>query len=357
MEYRCARPLLWVIGVVCLLDLSSCQSNTPIEIDIWYGSEQVFGEPGLAQRWINILGQATAPNGLRSLAYSLNGSKAERLTWGSDLHRLAKLGDFNVDLDTSDLKTGWNELEIVAEDSIGNKAKAKVRIDFRRSGDPWPLPFEIKWREVDRLQDIVQIVDGSWYLTKEGVRNQDVYYDRMLAFGDASWINYEVVTSVTFHSFTPPVPGPPTYNVSHAAIAVYWPGHGVDERQPHRQWYPLGATAEFRLTQDLDSCRWRIFDGPKPEHENFYSEQEMADYRSIKLNTAYGMKHRVTDLGGDSTMYQVKLWDLNIPEPVDWDFTAVERQQNIRSGGAGLLAHNTEVTFGDVRVVLVDTLK
>ena len=200
----------------------------------------------------------------------------------------------------------------------------------------------------------MQVVDGHWEITDEGIHKRDMYYDRVLAFGDQGWENYEVSTTVIFHDFTPPVKGPPTYHVSHAAIASRWPGHDADELQPHRKWYPLGATSEFRLTVGLDSCRWRVFDGPKPDQEKFHIEQPPVDYRTIVLGKKYGMKHRVESLGSDRTQYSVKLWPFDQPEPETWDFQGVEEAENMTSGSALLIAHNTSVTFGDVNVVSIN---
>jgi hypothetical protein len=249
-----------------------------------------------------------------------------------------------------DCLPGENILLLNALDSAGNTLEKQVTFKLQKD-QRWSLPYTIRWSEVKNIQDVVQVVDGHWEITKKGLRSLDTYYDRVIAFGDNSWDNYEVSTTVTFHGFTPPEPGPPTYNVSHAAIATRWPGHDIDSIQPHRKWYPLGATAEFRLTAGLDSCRWRIFDGPKPYALNFYAEQSVEEYRSIELNKVYGMKNRVETIGQDSTRYSVKLWPLDQQEPEAWDFSGVEAEENFTHGSALLLAHNTSVTFGDVSVI------
>lgn len=319
---------------------------------MWYGDNQEFGRLGLPQKWINILGNVEAENGIESLSYELNGSDCKMLTLGSDLHRLAAPGDFNVDLDIDDCLAGENKLSLIATDSVGLTEMREVTFMLDKDKQ-WPLPYTIKWSEVKNLQEVAQVVDGLWEINENGLHNLDTYYDRVVAFGDESWVNYEVSTTVTFHGFTPPSPGPPVYNVSHAAIASRWPGHGPDTLQPRRQWYPLGATSEFRLTATLDSCRWRIFDGPKPGSIRFYVEQTVPDYRNIELNKVYGMKHRVETIGLDSTRYIVKLWPYDEPEPSDWDFSGIEKEENLAAGSALLLAHNTNVTFGDVEVVPV----
>ena len=64
-----------------------------------------------------------------------------------------------------------------------------------------------------------------------------------MAFGDNTWWDYEVRTIVTFHAFTAPVKGPPTYNVSHAAIASRWP---ADDEEPE-QWDFKGIEKEENI--------------------------------------------------------------------------------------------------------------
>ena len=326
------------------------ENQSPIVIDVWYGDQQEFGKLGLPQKWINILGNVKSENEIQKFSYSLNESVSKDLTLGTDLHRLAKKGDFNIDLALEDCLSGDNSLVLQALDSAGNTLEKPIHLIIKK-GKQWPLPYTIHWFEINNIQDVVQVVDGYWEITENGLHNRDTYYDRVVAFGDDSWQNYEVATTFTFHGFTPPQKGPPTYNVSHVAIATRWPGHDVDSLQPHRKWFPLGATSEFRLTGGLDSCRWRIFDGPKSNSINFHVEQLVEEYRSIELDKVYSMKHRVESIGKDSTRYSVKLWPYDQPEPSAWDFSGIEIEENIHSGGALLLAHNTNVTFGDIRVI------
>ena len=239
-------------------------------------------------------------------------------------------------------------------DFAGFTISKQIELQVNKSAQ-WPLPYSIRWDSVSDIKEVVQVVDGRWEITKDGLHNLDTYYDRAVALGDRSWKNYQVSTTVIFHDFTPPEKGPPTYNVSHAAIASRWPGHDIDDLQPHRKWFPLGATSEFRLTVGLDSCRWRIFDGPKPETDNFHVEQSPEAFRSIELNKKYGMKHRVQSLGSNRTQYSVKLWPYDRMEPEHWDFQGIEENENLASGSVLLIAHNTSLTFGDIMVVPIDT--
>jgi hypothetical protein len=353
MKVRRLSKIILVSFLICLI--VACQQGkndsveSSVQIQVWYGENQTFGKTGIPQKWINILGNINAKKGIKHVFYRLNDGDSVSITLGSDLHRLAGEGDFNIDIAFEDCNPGKNQIQVFATDSTGKRvSKTTGFIVFKDK--KWPLPYTIKWSEVENIQDVVQIVDGYWVISEYGLHNLDIYYDRMVAFGDSTWKNYEVTTTVTFHDFTPPAQGPPTYNVSHAAIATRWPGHSEDNLQPHRQWYPLGATSEFRLTNELDSCRWRIFDGPKPNSENFYIEQPVEDFRKTELNKTYGMKHRVESIGDENTKYSVKLWPVEQEEPAEWDFSGIENNENVRYGSAALIAHNTSVTFGDVFV-------
>ena len=325
----------------------SCTAERKEEIivNVWYGQDQCFGKLGNPQRQINILGNIQLPKDSFRVYYKLNGQDTEvDITLGSDLHRLAMEGDFNIDMDRSDLKEGENVINLVVENNGNEVFTRTIRFHYYSVND-WPLPYVVDWSEADKLQDVVEVVDGLWEITPAGVHVCEQYYDRVLAFGDSSWINYEVETSVVFHDYIPPSEGPPTYNVSHVAIASRWPGHDRDSLQPNRKWYPLGATSEFRITDDYDSCRWRIFDG-----ENFYVEQEPSDFRTILPEKTYKLKHRVENISDTVALYSVKFWPADEEEPEQWDLQAVEELIRKESGSALLLAHNTEVTFGNISV-------
>ena len=349
----CYRIRFFILSIFILTACSfpsDKQANDTDEedvfINVWYGPRQHFGKSGIPQRWINILGNLTTAEGLQSLTYTINGSEPIHLSLGEDGRRLANPGDFNIDIDTARLVSGVNRVVINAADSSGKVEAKEVTIQYE-TGNTWPLPYYVDWAQVENIQDVVQIVDGHWQLEEGGVRTLDPYYDRVLALGDATWTDYEVTTSVIFHDFTPPHKGPPTFNVSHAAIATRWPGHDLDDNQPHVKWYPLGATAEFRLTHYLDSCRWRIFDGV-----NIYVE-DITRLRTITLGKRYQMKKRVETLADNTTLFSVKLWDAGEEEPEHWDLQAREKPDNIPSGSALLIAHNTDVTFGNIQVVVL----
>jgi hypothetical protein len=334
-----------VMCVFCLCSSCTAGHQDEINVNLWYGQEQYFGQWGNTQRQINILGSIQGLDTDCRVYYRLNGRDEKvDITLGSDLHRLAMEGDFNLDIDRTELKEGENHIRLYMERRGNAVLVETIRIHYT-STNTWPIPYNVDWSQVKRIQDAVEVVDGYWEITPAGVRIKEQYYDRILAFGDSSWLDYEVETSVIFHDYIAPAEGPPTYNVSHVAIASRWPGHDQDSLQPDRKWFPLGATSEFRITDEYDSCRWRIFDG-----ENFYVEQELVDYRTIQAEKAYRLKHRVENISDSVVQYSVKFWPADEQEPEQWDLQALEKMTRKESGSALLLAHNTEVTFGNIYV-------
>ncbi len=349
MRAICTIPALSIFtSVMWICVACSTGHKNEIAVNIWYGQEQCFGALGNPQRQINILGNIQHLDQSCRVYYTLNGlNEKVELTLGSDLHRLAMKGDFNIDIERSGLREGKNRIDLIIERN--GKEVLSRKIGIRYSADNrWPIPYFVDWSKTGKLQDVVEVVDGDWEITTAGAHIRQQYYDRVLAFGDSTWTNYEVETSVVFHDYVPPAKGPPTYNVSHVAIASRWPGHDRDSLQPDRKWFPLGATSEFRITENYDSCRWRIFDG-----EHFYVEQEIPEYRSIEPEKLYRLKHRVENTSDTEALYSVKFWAADDKEPEQWDLQAVEVVPRTASGSALLLAHNTEVTFGNIAVVPV----
>ncbi len=335
---------VWFLLAV-LWSITTASAEEP-RFDIWYGDHQRFGHlGGHPQRWINVLGHVAAAGEIQTLTYRLNGGRPQPLSFAEDKKRLARDGDFNVEILRSDLRDGDNRVVLEAVDRSGAVARHEVRVDYDAGADAWPLPYTIDWSTVKRIEDVTQVTDGKWELTADGIRSVQRYYDRAFAFGDATWTDYEVSTSITVHALTPPKTDPNTTRVTHAAIALRWPGHDADGNQPTVKWHPLGATAEFRLGGELQECRWRIFDGQK----RFSVESDRR--RSLQLETRYDVKHRVETLSDGTSRYQAKLWPAGEPEPERWDLVRIEAEEDVPRGSVLLLAHHSEVTFGNVTVV------
>ena len=313
-------------------------------IDIWYGDEQFFGHRGLCQRWVNVLGRVDVER-IRFLECAINGGAPLPLSIGPDGHRLGYPGDFNAEIDADVLMEGENRVRITAVDAEGERVSREVVVHFTRKGN-CSLPYRIEWNRVRSIDEVAQVVEGQWALTEDGVRVLEPYYDRVIGLGDLSWRDYEVATTVTFHGLRVPreEAGDAGANVIHAALAVRWPGHDEDGRQPRVKWYPLGATAEFRVNPEWRECSWRILGGGK-----ICIEAE--GKRDIELEKRYGMKHRVESGPGGTARYRVKLWPAEEAEPEAWDLELEKEAGDVQAGGALLRAHYTEATFGDVEVL------
>jgi uncharacterized repeat protein (TIGR02543 family) len=212
-------------------------------IDVWHGPDQAFGQNGRPQPWVNILGNVSDSDGVDSLAYSLNGGPASILSVGPDGRRLASAGDFNIDIPCTDLVNGTNQVVITATDELYNRSTKMVTVTYS-SGNVWPLPYSIDWSSATSIQDVAQVVDGLWTLEADSVRILEPGYDRLVAIGDVSWTDYEVMVPVTIHDLSD--------NMGGAGILLRWNGHTDDPIsgwQPKTGWNPLGAIGWFRYNR------------------------------------------------------------------------------------------------------------
>lgn len=330
-------------ALAAVIEAELAGEPTPRRIEIWHGSEQHLGRLGVPQRWFNVLGRVTPAEGLVSLSASLNDTAAFPLSIGTDRHRLAGPGDFNAEFNWYELRGGANRVTLAARWEDGSEATEVVTL-HRLPERVWPLPWEVDFTQVSRLSDVAQVVDGRWRLTPDGVRVVRPYYDRVLAFGDLMWREYEAEVELILHDFTGPYREPPWYNVTHFGVGLRWTGHVTDGHQPRRQWYPLGAATEFTLRPDLSECRWRILpDGRVP---SVYASATTA----VERGRRHLLKARVETLEDGRTRCATKLWPVGAPEPADWAVESFEDETDNQRGGLLLVAHNSDVTFCRLRV-------
>jgi PKD repeat protein len=313
--------------------------NSPPVIDIWYGPYQTFGQLGIPQRWINILGNVTDPDGISSLSYSLNGGSQRALSIGPDNRRLADPGDFIIEIDHLELAPGWNDVVISATDNLGSTSVSIVNVEFG-GGAIWPRPYAINWSDVVSLQDVIQVVDGNWAMTDEGIRTVQVDYDRLLAIGDIAWQSYEITVPVTIHGSEPsgPVSGAPG-----VGIILRWKGHTnspVVCVQPHCGWLPSGPIGWWRASKFTLADQW---------------DPDVV----LQLGIPYIWKKRVQtwDVEGQPYhMYSLKVWQAGDSEPLQWNLTKTYPGGVVTNGSALLIAHHMDVTFGDMTVVSLDNV-
>ena len=175
--------------------------NQPV-FNVWYGDNQTFGQNGIPQQWVNILGNVSAPSGIASASYTLNGGAPQFLRVGPNGTRLADTGDFNVEIDHAILKPGANTVVITATDNLNNTTTHTVTVNWENTGQVWPLPYSIDWSTVTNISDVAQVVDGLWAIQPDGtLRTMQSGYDRIIAIGDETWTDYQVTAEMTFNSF------------------------------------------------------------------------------------------------------------------------------------------------------------
>ena len=218
--------------------------NAPA-ITVWYGPTQAFGPNGDPQKWINIVGNVTSAPALASLTYSLNGGPAKTLATGPNNSRLINSGDFNIEIDYTDLLPGNNTVSITAIDGGGGTTPAVVTVNYQARPGAWtPGNYTIDWTTAAKINDVAQVVDGNWMISGGKARPTAAAatgFDRLIAIGDMAWRDYTVTVPITVHAMDlNKSPG--------VGLIVRWLGHFDNGAglQPLVGWRRLGAMAWYR---------------------------------------------------------------------------------------------------------------
>ena len=308
-------------------------------IDVWYGDVQSFGTPGDAQTAINILGSVESD--VVSLSYSLNGGTLRELSIGADTRRLQNEGDFNIDLDYAELdgSSADDVITIYATLTNGTVFTTDVTVEYE-SGNIWDANYSIDWSTVTNLQDVVQVVDGTWNWDADGARPVDLGYDRLLVLGDDSWDNYELSLTITGHDFENV--DPRGRDGGAFAIGMLWGGH-TDE--PISGWQPRSGYepgAAFFYTDELTSHSYHSF-----------SQKLGSQALTLSEEVEYNVTVRVEQTGLYDRIYSFKIWEAGTAEPTGWTLQTLETfsiDEAPATGGIYLNAHYYDVTFGDITV-------
>jgi regulation of enolase protein 1 (concanavalin A-like superfamily) len=310
---------------------------TPPVVDVWYGNEQNFGQLGMTQQWVNIVGTVWDTDGMSSLSYSLNGGSSFPLNMGPDGFRLVGLGDYNVEIDDNDLNPGVNELTITAVDAIGEQTDHVVTINYA-DGITWEMPYLADWLSATELTDVAHVGDGRWILTDDGVRTapNGAGYDRFLLMGDKTWeADYEVTVPMTIHTDI-------MSGATGAGVCIGWQGHVdaiaaqsiVDQPRGELRYQTIAWVRNFPANPVLQLR----------DDESVRGEVSV----SIQPNVAYMLKARSETTAPGVSHVSVKLWLQGTPEPTNWmlsgDFAS-------HRGSVSLIAHLADVTFGNVAIM------
>ena len=318
------------------VDPTTTSSNAEVApvIDLWYGSDQVFGEIGTPQEWVNILGNVSDPDGISSLMYSLNEGPEQAISFGPDGKRLAYPGDFNVDLRRMELHNGANQVVITATDMQGAQATQTVNLTYE-SSNLWPFPYTVEWEQSSSIQDSVQIVDGKWTVGPDGLHPAEVGYDRLVAIGDLVWRDYEIIVPITIHSVhkqndsgSPPALG----------IFIRWTGHIEDASNP-------GQQPKAGWDRDATIAWWRWEKTTKLEFEH----GDQMPFEPV-TDVPYIFKVRVESTPEQGAIYRLKVWEASQSEPSAWMLTKKAKASAPQNGSFLLLAHHVDSSFGDLQV-------
>jgi hypothetical protein len=316
--------------------------HMPKPINIWYGEKQRFGSPGLTQRWVNIPGRVNYHDQVASLNFSLNGGPEQKLHIGPDSRRLAAPGDFNVEIDANELRTGSNDLRITRILKNNNRDEQHVKLHYQVQS--WPLPYTVDWSKMDTIQDAVQVVDGFWQLTGSGIRTtpDKIGYDRTLAIGDAAWSSYEILVPFTVNAIDPSAYASPSSVSPGLGLILHWNGHTdtpVDCGQPHCGWFPVGA------------IHWYTFPENGPSGLNIntrpITDLSVALPYELEIGTTYLMRSRVEVLPFQ-TLYYLKVWRKGEEEPTKWSLQQAADRKNPDFGGVLIIAHHVDLTIGNI---------
>ena len=335
---------LWIITIIILIsNITSVGAlNTPT-IDIWYEDAYTFGQHGTPQTWLNFFGNVSDPDGIDtdSLEYELNGAYTHGFNIGPDDRRLANAGDFNIDIDitNSDLISGTNSLMITAADTLGNTITETISFDFTTINS-WPLPYTADWNNAAEINDVAQVVDGHWTIQSGGVRPTYLDYDRVIAIGDLDWTDYTVTTPVTIHGLDPD-PGAFEHPSVQPGIGIitHWLGHD-GFGQPKNGWSQLGALG------------WITWSSPTNDYIELLAPDRQLGTSAfdVVFGETYIYKMQVETQPSDVSIFRIKIWHEDDPEPPTWAIEELGEDESPRNGSLMLTAHHVDATFGRVIV-------
>jgi hypothetical protein len=318
--------------------------NQPV-FNIWYGDNETFGQLGIPQQWVNVLGNVSAPSGIASASYTLNGGPSQFLRIGPNGTRLVDTGDFNVELDHASLNSGANTVVITATDNLGNTATHTVTVNWANTGQVWPLPYSIDWSTVTNISDVAQVVDGKWAIQPDGtVRTMQTGYDRVIALGDETWTDYQVTAEMTLNSVD-------CYDYG-SGVIVGWSGatyapNALQPDQP-RSGHPFFGQGEYSTAGGPPSNVAMDLYANTPDYPETTLVRDTSGVR-LTLGVKYVLKLAVQrNPGNTSSQLSLKIWQAGTPEPANW---LLQANTDASTGSVLLACFRVDVSFGKITVV------
>ena len=336
------------------MENARAKMGLPINILLHGDSRPDFGLSGIAQRWVNILGHVGGGSGPLKTWWRVNGSAPAPLSLGPDTTRLAGHGDFNVEIAVGNLVKGMNTVEVIAEDPTG--IRRSHLLDFLYDPPSFAVPplLDLCTDECAAIYEFGQPVDGDWRLGPEGARCAAMGYDRLLAFGDMAWSDYEVLAEVTLHGFHERHPGYPHAMGPGVGFLTRWTGHHEDGLQPRVEWRPCGVLGWYRFGRDkADTVRdYRLCmtggDTSEPGLAGLLAEDK-SGFR-IEPGTPHHFRMRVKSRKGRPSHYSLRVWPATAPEPKEWNLQADGLPCENRTGSILFVCHHADASLRRLQV-------
>lgn len=308
------------------MNRASDKTQPGMEIRFWGNSRPDFGRTGITQRWVNIPGTVHGGSGKLRASWRLNGSRPMSLPLGPDAPRLVAQGDFNLEIDVEQLRNGIHTVEVIAEDESG--ARRSNLLDFLFEAPSFSLPpmLDLRTDNCASVYEFGQPVDGDWRLGQDGARCRDIGYDRLLAFGDRSWTDYELLAEVTLHGFHIQHPGYPQVMGPGVGFLTRWTGHAADDQHPHVEWRPCGVLGWYRFGRDkADTVRdYRLCmtgGDTTPLNAGGLLAEDKSGFQ-IGHGIPYHFRMRVKSRREKTAHYSLRVWQADSPEPKEWNLQA-----------------------------------
>jgi hypothetical protein len=333
---------------ICLFLLTICCLSyaQKAQINLWYGKkigQEIhlnFGQTGVPQRWVNILGNIEHSDSTLTLSYQLNDGASQKLVIGPDERRLEFKGDFNVEIHVKNLKIGKNLVEINLRKDDRIVDNKRVIVNYNPQRNLLKEKMVIHWGK-KTIEETAQVVDGKWVLENGMVRSKYQAYDRIIAIGDTAWTNYEIKVPVIIHSqdtrFSNPAGG------ASLGLLMRWKGHVAwNEKQPREGWWPYGAVIWYGYEPIAQGINL-ILQG------NEGKDLDKPLLKKWEFGKKYWLKLQgITTSNGHE--YKAKFWDFDKPEPAKWDVSGKEPLKEFEAGSMLFVNHYTDASFGDVEI-------
>ena len=314
------------------------------EFELWHGDEASFGNTGNSQRWVNITGRLTSVSGTATLTYQLNNGAVRTAGIAADTSRIENTNDFNIDLLTSSLVPGTNTVRLSATDNLGTRIRT-VSFDYTDLAENPSTLLAVDWSEAASIDSVGAVSDGAWAIQNGTLRTLDFGYDRLMTLGDTSWTDYEVRTAFTYNSINAGADGPSS-NGPGVGVFLRWNGHNdfvEPGSQPQQGFVPDGSNPD-----PIGAIAWwRDQAGATPPQRQITdSSATVMDSDSFTLTQGQTYNIRAQAEGG---RYRVKIWQSGTSEPGTW-LSHGSTGTASKSGAIALVAHEMDISFGDVLV-------